>query len=136
MVVVTGNEHLNTIAYSKEENGMVERANKEINRHLRAILFEKAFKGQWSRYLPTRAPRPPRAQQRNALQKELAVVAASSREELERRMEELRAREEFDLGAAERNALQKELAVVAASSREELEWRMEELPLLRPAGRS
>jgi len=30
-----------TIAYSKEENSMVERANKEVNRYLRGIIFEK-----------------------------------------------------------------------------------------------
>jgi hypothetical protein len=39
-------------AYSKEENGIVERANKEVNRHLRAIVFDKKIKSNWSRYLP------------------------------------------------------------------------------------
>jgi hypothetical protein len=29
-----------TLAYSKEENGIVERANREINRHLRALCFD------------------------------------------------------------------------------------------------
>ena len=32
--------HQLTLAYSKEENGIVERANKEINRHLRALCFD------------------------------------------------------------------------------------------------
>ena len=32
--------HKLTLAYSKEENGIVERANKEINRHLRALCFD------------------------------------------------------------------------------------------------
>jgi hypothetical protein len=30
------------LAYSKEENAIVERANKEVMRHLRALIFEKA----------------------------------------------------------------------------------------------
>jgi transposase InsO family protein len=34
-----GTEHDLTMAYSKEENGMVERANKETLRHLRNIIF-------------------------------------------------------------------------------------------------
>ena len=33
-----GSEHELTIAYSKEENGIVERANKEVMRHLREII--------------------------------------------------------------------------------------------------
>jgi hypothetical protein len=39
-------------AYSKEENGIVERANKEVNRHLRAIVFNRKIKTKWSLYLP------------------------------------------------------------------------------------
>ena len=34
-------EHELTIAYSKEENAIVERANQEVIRHLRALLFDK-----------------------------------------------------------------------------------------------
>jgi hypothetical protein len=30
-----------TMAYSKEENAIVERSNKEVMRHLRAIIFDK-----------------------------------------------------------------------------------------------
>jgi hypothetical protein len=33
-------QHL-TIPYSKEENGIVERANKEVNRHIRNILADE-----------------------------------------------------------------------------------------------
>jgi hypothetical protein len=47
-----GTEHKLTMAYSKEENGMVERANKEILRHLRNIIFDKDVLTQWSTYLP------------------------------------------------------------------------------------
>ena len=37
-----------TTAYSSEENGIVERANKEVLRHLRALVFETRIKDQWS----------------------------------------------------------------------------------------
>ena len=47
-----GIDHQFTIAYSKEENGIVERANKEVMRHLRNILFENGQPEQWSRYIP------------------------------------------------------------------------------------
>ena len=36
-------EHELTLAYSKEENAIVERFNKEINRHLRALPFEHSL---------------------------------------------------------------------------------------------
>ena len=39
-------------AYSKEENGIVERANKEVNRHLRAYAYERKDKKTWHIYLP------------------------------------------------------------------------------------
>jgi len=39
-------------AYSKEENGIVERANKEVNRHLRAYAYERKDKKTWHKYLP------------------------------------------------------------------------------------
>jgi hypothetical protein len=38
--------------YSHEENGMVERVNKEIKRHLKNIIFEIRDRRSWSRYLP------------------------------------------------------------------------------------
>jgi hypothetical protein len=37
-----------TTPYSHEENGIVERANKEVLRHLRAIMFERTVKEDWS----------------------------------------------------------------------------------------
>jgi transposase InsO family protein len=45
-------EHLTIQAYSKEENGMVERANKEVMRHLRAMVFNSKQKILWVDYVP------------------------------------------------------------------------------------
>ena len=47
-----GTDHHITLAYSKQENGIVERSNKEILRHLQAIIFEKDILTKWSKYLP------------------------------------------------------------------------------------
>ncbi len=41
-------EHELTIAYSKEGNAIVERANQEVIRHLRALLFDKRVYNKWS----------------------------------------------------------------------------------------
>ena len=41
-----------TIAYSHEENTIVERGNKEVVRHLRNLVFDDLVKGRWSRFLP------------------------------------------------------------------------------------
>ena len=45
-------DHIMTTAHSKEENGMVERANKEVMRHLRAFVFDQRVHNAWDRYLP------------------------------------------------------------------------------------
>jgi hypothetical protein len=45
--------HTGTIlAYSKEENAIVERCNKEVMRHLRALVFEANKHTMWPQYLP------------------------------------------------------------------------------------
>jgi hypothetical protein len=47
-----GCDHLLTKAYSKEQNALVERVNKEILRHLRNIIFDKRISAEWSKHLP------------------------------------------------------------------------------------
>ena len=39
-LIMTGTPHNLTLAYSKQENAIVERVNKEVNRHLRALAFQ------------------------------------------------------------------------------------------------
>ena len=41
-----------TLAYSKEENAIVERFHKEINRHLRALTFDNLSIGDYRKSLP------------------------------------------------------------------------------------
>jgi hypothetical protein len=48
LIELLGTEHEVTTAYSKEENAIVERANKEVMRHLRAIVFEDRIFHNWS----------------------------------------------------------------------------------------
>ena len=46
-------QHLTILAYSKEENSIVERVNKEVIRHLRALIFSHNETSKWSKhYLP------------------------------------------------------------------------------------
>lgn len=47
-----GFEWTYTLAYSKEENAIVERANKETLRHLRMIINHRKVRNQWSKFLP------------------------------------------------------------------------------------
>ena len=41
-------EHEVSLAYSKEHNAIVERANREVMRHLTAIIFDKRVSEAWS----------------------------------------------------------------------------------------
>ncbi len=52
LTTMTGVQKLASMPYSKEENSIVERANKEVLRHLRFLLLEDSFKGKFTRYLP------------------------------------------------------------------------------------
>jgi transposase InsO family protein len=45
-------QKITSIPYSHEQNGIVERVNLEIMRHLRAILFDASMEDSWSTCLP------------------------------------------------------------------------------------
>ena len=51
-LALAGIEQCLTLAYSKEENAIVERFNKEINRHLRALTFDNISLGDYRTSLP------------------------------------------------------------------------------------
>jgi hypothetical protein len=53
MFAICGIDNVTTLAYSKEENSMVERANKEVMRHLRNILFTTNVTKNWEDHLGT-----------------------------------------------------------------------------------
>ncbi len=52
LLKLIGVEHELTLAYSKEESAIVERANKEVMRHLKAILLDKNIVNDWAISLP------------------------------------------------------------------------------------
>jgi len=52
MTRLTGVEFLPSIAHSKEENSIVERANKEVMRHLRAYVYDRNVMDIWVDCLP------------------------------------------------------------------------------------
>ena len=52
LLKLVGVEHELTLAYSKEESAIVERANKEVMRHLKAILLDKNIVDDWAISLP------------------------------------------------------------------------------------
>jgi hypothetical protein len=52
VVKLIGAKHNVSIAHSHEENAMVERANKEVLKHLRGFMFEQTVEDSWSSYLP------------------------------------------------------------------------------------
>ena len=49
---LTGVDHMLTMAYSHEENTIVERSNRETMRHVRDIAFDRRLKKRWSTTLP------------------------------------------------------------------------------------
>ena len=51
-LLATGTPHNLTLAYSSEENSIVERVNKEVNRHIRAYTFDNDTQDNWRMALP------------------------------------------------------------------------------------
>jgi transposase InsO family protein len=51
LTTISGIRHHLSIPYSKEENGIVERANKEVNRHIRNILADTDCIHEWPQML-------------------------------------------------------------------------------------
>jgi transposase InsO family protein len=47
-----GTEHCLSLAYSKQENSLVERVNKEINRHITSLFFDQRIKDSWRNAKP------------------------------------------------------------------------------------
>jgi transposase InsO family protein len=52
LLKLVGTEQVLTLSYSKQENSLVERANKEVRRHLRALFFDKNVVTDWSENRP------------------------------------------------------------------------------------
>ena len=47
-----GVKDLKTVPYRHQQNGLVERVNREIGRHLRCLVFDGRVDAKWSVYLP------------------------------------------------------------------------------------
>ena len=52
LTTLMGVKQILTAPYSKQENAIVERANREVLRHLRAILYDRRIQSDWSAVLP------------------------------------------------------------------------------------
>ena len=52
LLLISGVQHCLTLVYSKEENAIVERMNKEINRHLRALTYDNTSLENYAQSLP------------------------------------------------------------------------------------
>jgi transposase InsO family protein len=51
-IKLVGTESVKTLAYSKEENAIVERSNKEVLRHIRALVYEIGKHNDWPNFIP------------------------------------------------------------------------------------
>jgi hypothetical protein len=52
LIALIGNQHVLSMAYSKQENSIVERANKQVGLHLTNIIRTKGILEEWSTLLP------------------------------------------------------------------------------------
>jgi hypothetical protein len=52
LVKLIGTESKTILAYSKEENSIVERSNRETMRHIKSMVFELNKRNSWNKYLP------------------------------------------------------------------------------------
>ena len=52
LIRLVGCEHTICLAYSKEENSIVERCNREVMRHVRALVYEVCDNSEWEDFLP------------------------------------------------------------------------------------
>ena len=50
--VLLGYKHLVVVPYRPQANGLAERRMTEVMKHIRALVFEKRIKENWSHYLP------------------------------------------------------------------------------------
>ena len=51
-LILVGTSHDRTMAYSSEENALVERCNKEVNRYIRAFTFDKSTQDNYQEHIP------------------------------------------------------------------------------------
>ena len=49
---MVGTTHDRTMAYSSEENAIVERCNKEINRYIKAFMFDRSTHNNYQEIIP------------------------------------------------------------------------------------
>jgi hypothetical protein len=52
LLEVAGIEHIKITAYSHEENGLVERSNQEVGKHLMMLINERREKDSWAQLVP------------------------------------------------------------------------------------
>ena len=50
--MLVGTNHEIAIAYFKQRNAILERASKEISRHLRALFYDRRIKSAWRECVP------------------------------------------------------------------------------------
>jgi transposase InsO family protein len=132
-----GTEHVLTMAYSKEENAIVERANKEIMRHLRAIVFHKKSSRAWSSHDLPMVQRILNAEERKSIGASPAQLLFGNAVNLDRGIllphnEIVKGEKELSIHAARMLNRQAELIAIARetqSAKDEFHIRQSTLPV-------